>query len=58
MKTILPLRYGLVAEVDSDEIDRERFTPPPIERSDHAEDCRCDRCVMVRQAAVQRTRHQ
>jgi len=42
----------LVAVVHSDEDDRASGQPRPIDRSAHAESCRCDPCVQARQTTA------
>ena len=41
----LPLRFGLVAVIVSDEQDRPPYVPPPMTDREHHERCGCDRCV-------------
>ena len=40
----VPLKYGCVAEVRTEDQDRPPYVPPPVKDHEHAETCRCDRC--------------
>jgi hypothetical protein len=44
MTTRVPLHFGLVAEVESEDSDRAPYVPPPIARGEHHEQCGCDAC--------------
>lgn len=46
--TTVPLRFGLIAVVISEETDRVVYVPPPVARDDHHDRCGCDHCVSVR----------
>jgi hypothetical protein len=46
--THVPLRYGLLAIVISDESDRGPYVPTPVARDDHHEQCGCPTCVHQR----------
>jgi hypothetical protein len=52
MTTRVPLAFGLVADVVSDETDRLPFVPPPLKEYEHDDRCRCDKC---RAAAARNT---
>lgn len=51
MPILMPLKYGLVAAVVSDDTDRAVYVPPPVARGEHAESCGCPDCAMKRQLA-------
>jgi hypothetical protein len=44
------LKYGLVADVVTEETDRPVYVPPPVDRGAHAETCGCAACVVARRA--------
>jgi len=44
----VPLGYGLVALLVSEESDRPVYVPPPIARADHHDRCGCQACVASR----------
>lgn len=48
LTTTVPLRYGLIAVVVSEESDRKPYVPPPVARDDHHESCGCVHCVSQR----------
>ncbi len=52
----VPLKFGLVAQVVTDDSDRPPYVPPPIAPGEHAESCGCVQCVMARQSAKKRRR--
>lgn len=46
--TTVPLRFGLIAVVISEETDRHLYVPPPVAWDDHHEACGCPTCVSQR----------
>ena len=54
MKMRLVLPYGLIAEVVMEDTDRSAV----IEPDDHADDCRCEACVLLREAEARVIHHQ
>lgn len=46
----MPLTYGCVAVIITEDSDRLPYVPPPIARDEHATDtCGCPDCVMLRE---------
>jgi hypothetical protein len=46
--TTVPLRFGLLAIVVSDDSDRGPYVPTPVARDDHHDRCGCSTCVHQR----------
>ena len=40
----VPLKYGCVAEVLTEDSDRPPYVPPPVQEQEHHPACRCERC--------------
>lgn len=44
----VPLKYGLVAAVITEESDRVVYVPPPVAYGEHAATCGCPDCRLLR----------
>lgn len=44
MTTRVPLAFGLVADVVSDDTDRAPYVPPPVPTYEHNVRCQCQTC--------------
>ena len=52
----VPLKFGCVGVVVSDDVDRGPYVPPPVSMYEpHHERCGCPKCVAARRTGLVRT---